>query len=182
MPKIFKGRYTAETDEPFVVFIIGMRVNNLLAVRKWWPTAAAMGKMLRTLYAHPEKGFMHRTTFLYWRGIGLIQYWRSFEDLERFARSPSEPHLENWQRYNRVIGSDGSVGFLARVLPGRAGQTRRGLRQHAAFRACQGDRARTCYWKEGNGTPASGGRERTGGTLTRNAKRPHLTNLYQPSS
>ena len=111
MSKIFRGRYTAETDEPFVVFIIGMRVNNLFAVRKWWPTAAAMGKMLRTLYAHPEKGFMHGTTFLYWRGIGLIQYWRSFEDLENFARSPSELHLENWQRYNHVIGNDGSVGF-----------------------------------------------------------------------
>ncbi|MDZ7705721.1 MAG: DUF4188 domain-containing protein [Trueperaceae bacterium] len=111
MSHIYRGRYTAQHDEPFVVFIIGMRVNNIFAVRKWWPTATAMGTMLRTLYKHPEKGFYGGETFLYWFGIGLIQYWRSFEDLETFARDPSEPHLENWQRYNRVIGNDGSVGF-----------------------------------------------------------------------
>ena len=43
--------------------------------------------------------------------MGLIQYWRSFEDLERFARSPEEPHLSAWQRFNRVVGADGSVGI-----------------------------------------------------------------------
>lgn len=31
MAKIFNGRYTAKTDQPFVVFLIGMRIN------KWWP-------------------------------------------------------------------------------------------------------------------------------------------------
>jgi len=42
----------------FVVFIIGMRVNKFLALRKWIATAMAMGPMLRTLYQHPEKGFL----------------------------------------------------------------------------------------------------------------------------
>ena len=27
MNKIFNGRYTAKTDQPFVVFLIGMRIN-----------------------------------------------------------------------------------------------------------------------------------------------------------
>jgi hypothetical protein len=35
MSQLFPGRYTAEIDEPFVVFLIGMRVNRLFAVRKW---------------------------------------------------------------------------------------------------------------------------------------------------
>lgn len=63
------------------------------------------------MYKHPEKGFLGGESFLYWRGVGLIQYWRSFEDLERFARSREEPHLKAWQRFNRVVGADGSVGI-----------------------------------------------------------------------
>lgn len=27
MTKVFSGRYTAQIDEPFVVFLIGMRIN-----------------------------------------------------------------------------------------------------------------------------------------------------------
>jgi hypothetical protein len=32
MAKIFPGRYAAQSDEPFVVFLIGTRVNRLLAL------------------------------------------------------------------------------------------------------------------------------------------------------
>jgi hypothetical protein len=87
-----------------------MRTNRLLAVRKWMPTARAMVRMLRVLHEHPEKGFLGGETILYWRGTGLIQYWRSFEVLENFARDPSEPHMDAWRRFNHVIGSDGTVG------------------------------------------------------------------------
>jgi hypothetical protein len=52
-----------------------------------------MGPTLRELYQHPEQGFLGMETFLYWRGPALMQYWRSFEDLERFARNPDDPHL-----------------------------------------------------------------------------------------
>ena len=41
----------------------------------------------------------------------LIQYWRSFEDLERFARNPEDLHLPAWRHFNRTVGSDRSVGF-----------------------------------------------------------------------
>jgi len=109
--KVIPGRYTAQADEPFVVFMIGMRVNKFFAIRKWIPVAMAMGPMLRTLYQHPEKGFLGGKTFLNVRGPVLIQYWRSFEDLEKFARDTSDPHLSAWRRFNRAIGSDGSVGI-----------------------------------------------------------------------
>ena len=109
---VFPGRYTARAEGPFVVFVIGMRVNRLRAVGKWWPVAQAMRPMLETLYRHPEKGFLGGQTFLFWRGVMTLQYWRSFEDLDRFARSPSEPHLEAWRRFNRSVGSDGTVGIF----------------------------------------------------------------------
>jgi hypothetical protein len=105
------GRYTAQTNEPFVVFMIGMRINKFWAFSKWIPTARAMGPMLRTLFQHPEKGFLGAQVFFYWRGIALVQYWRSFEDLEKFARNREDPHLSAWKRFNKAIGSDGSVGI-----------------------------------------------------------------------
>jgi hypothetical protein len=112
MPSVIPGRFTATKDEPFVVFMIGVRINRPLAVRKWVPTARAMGPMLRELYKHPEKGFLGAETFVYWPGVALLQYWRSFEDLETFARNPDDPHLPAWQRFNRTVGSDGSVGIF----------------------------------------------------------------------
>jgi hypothetical protein len=111
MAKIFPGRYTAHIEGPFVVFLIGMRVNRLWAIHKWLPTAMAMGPMLKTLYQHPEKGFLGAQTYLNWRGVTTVQFWRSFEDLERFARSKDDPHLGAWRRFNRAIGADGSVGI-----------------------------------------------------------------------
>ncbi len=124
MTKVFAGRYTATTDdadESFVVFIIGMRVNRWWALGKWIPTAMAMGPMLRTLYQHQEKGFLAAQPFLFGRGVALVQYWRSFEDLERFARSKDDPHLAAWRRFNKAIGGDGSVGIFHETYTVQAG-------------------------------------------------------------
>ncbi len=111
MAQVFPGRFTAQVNEPFVVFLIGLRINRFFAFSKWVPTARAMPPMLRTLYQNPEKGFLGGYTFLYWRGVGMVQYWRSFKDLERFARNPSDPHAGAWQRFNQLVGADGSVGI-----------------------------------------------------------------------
>jgi hypothetical protein len=111
----------AKTDEPFVVFLIGMRINKLWAVHKWLPVARAMVPMLMTLFEHPEKGFLGGYTTLGSGGPVMVQYWRSFEDLERFARSPSDPHQPFWRRFNQAIRGDGSVGIwheTYRVEPG----------------------------------------------------------------
>ncbi len=111
MSKVFNGRYTAKTDQPFVVFLIGMRINKWQRFDKWIPVVNAMPPMLITLFTHPEKGFLHAEFYLKFTGPVLIQYWRSFEELEQFARSPSDTHLEAWKKFNRAIGADGSVGI-----------------------------------------------------------------------
>ncbi len=54
MAGVMNGRYTAKVNEPFVVFIIGMRINNVFAVRKQFPAVRAMFPMLRELSGHPE--------------------------------------------------------------------------------------------------------------------------------
>jgi len=113
MVSVIPGRFTAQIDQPFVVFLIGMRVNQLAAFSKWVPVAQAMGPMLQTLQEHPEKGFLGGENFfrLFPMTTLLLSYWRSFEDLEQFARNPSEPHLKAWQSFTRAVGNDGSVGI-----------------------------------------------------------------------
>jgi hypothetical protein len=111
MNKINPGRYTAKTDQPFVVFLIGMRINKLWAIPKWWPVLQAMRPMISDLMQNPEKGFLGGRLLLEWRAVTMIQYWRSFEDLERFARNPGDPHWPAWKMFYQLVRGDGSVGI-----------------------------------------------------------------------
>jgi hypothetical protein len=40
----------------------------------------------------------------------LVQFWRSFEDLDHFAHNPADPHLSPWRAFMKTQG-DGSVGI-----------------------------------------------------------------------
>lgn len=110
MAKLNPGRYTGKIEGPFVVFIIGMRINKFWKFHKWVPVARAMGPMIQELYSHPELGFLHTEFSLTWRGIMLTQYWRSFEQLEAYARGGI--HLDAWKAFNRAVGNDGTVGIF----------------------------------------------------------------------
>jgi hypothetical protein len=119
---VHPGRFRAQLDGPFVVFLIGMRVNRLWAVHRWWPVARAMGPMLQHLFTRREAGMLHAQMALTWRGVMLVQYWRSFEQLEAFARDPALSHLPAWRRFNRAVGADGSVGIWHETYQVQAGQ------------------------------------------------------------
>ena len=73
MSVIFRGRHTAQIEGPFVIFIIGMRVNHLLALHKRLPVAKAMGPIVEHLLAHPELGLLHAQSYAYRRGAALVQ-------------------------------------------------------------------------------------------------------------
>ena len=60
----------------------------------------------------PGEGLPWRRVLHLPLGPVILQYWRSFEELERFARNPDDPHLPAWQRFNRTVGKDGSVGIF----------------------------------------------------------------------
>lgn len=121
MGKVIPGRFTAKLDGPFVVFIIGMRVNRVLALHKWVPVANAMGGMLRELYQHPELGFLGATSHVSFRQVTQIQYWRSYEHLESYARN-SRNHLTAWRRFNQAVGTDGTVGIFHETYLVEAGK------------------------------------------------------------
>lgn len=108
--KVHPGRYTADIDGDFVVFLIGMRFNKPLKVHRWLPVATAMPKMLRVLDEHPELGCLGYHQW-FGRTTLLVQYWKDFESLDRFARDDALPHLEPWRRFNRAIRDCGDVGI-----------------------------------------------------------------------
>jgi hypothetical protein len=116
MVTVYPGRYTTSIDGPFVVFLIGFRINRLLAVRKWLSVANAMGPMLRELYASPSLGFLSAQTSVYWRGVMVTQYWRSFDDLLAYAQSRDAGHLPAWIAFNQSVGSDGTSASGTRPI------------------------------------------------------------------
>ena len=72
MAAVFPGRYTAQSEDPFVVFLIGMRINRLFALRSWPRVAAAMPPMIAELKRNAGLGLLHAEFFLYWRGVGVL--------------------------------------------------------------------------------------------------------------
>ena len=120
MPNVIDQRMTAEMDGDFVVFLIGMRINKPWKIHKWLPVAMAMPRMLKELAAHPEAGFLGHT------GLGvriMVQYWRSFDDLEAYARSKDMSHWPAWVDFNRRVGAArGDVGIWHETYRIRPGQ------------------------------------------------------------
>lgn len=118
---IHPGRFTAEYDDDFVVFLIGSQIHKPWKVRQWAPVAKAMATMQREIAQHPEIGCLHIENFGALRNIS-VQYWRSFEDLERFARSDEWAHLQAWRDFNKVIRNSGDLGIWHETYQVTAGQ------------------------------------------------------------
>lgn len=117
---IYRERMTARMEGEFAVFLIGMRINHPLRVHRWLPVATAMPRMLRELYTRPELGLIsHEMWFS--RTVILVQYWRSLDALMAYARARDAEHLPAWQRFNRSIGTDGSVGIWHETYVARPG-------------------------------------------------------------
>lgn len=110
MTQVYPGRYTADVDDELVVFLIGMRINKLWKIRTWLPVMLAMPKMLKAGISDPDSGLLGARTYFGPNPL-VVQYWRSFDHLARFARASDGPHLSAWRRFNRAIGSSGDVGI-----------------------------------------------------------------------
>jgi hypothetical protein len=122
MPTLFPGRYASRIEGPFVVFIIGFRINRFFAFNKWLPVAKAMPPMIDELHANPQLGFLSSQTSLYWPGIMMVQYWRSFDHLVTYAQDRNAAHLPAWKAFNQSVGDDGSVGIWHETYQVAAGK------------------------------------------------------------
>lgn len=104
------GRLTAPANSDFVVFLIGMRINNIFAIHQWLPVVSAMGKMLPELYKNKQLGFRSHEM-----GIGrtmiLVQYWDSAEKLIEYASAKDSEHLPAWKAFNKAARASKAVGI-----------------------------------------------------------------------
>ena len=109
MAQIIKGRKFGSIEGDFVVFLIGMRVNNWFMIHKWFPVAMAMPKMIKELYGSPKSGFMGERSW-FGRTTISVQYWRSFEHLESYAKNKELKHFPAWKAFNQKVRQSGVVG------------------------------------------------------------------------
>jgi len=114
-------RMAAEIEGDFVVFLIGARPNNKLRLLQAFRDLGGrrgMKHMLDHLVAHPEKGLLG-----YEMGLPtIVQYWRSFDHLEAFAKNTDDPHLDVWRSYWRRVGKSARTGIWHETFLVRAGE------------------------------------------------------------
>ena len=119
MAKVAANRVTAKIEGDFVVFLIGIRINKPWKLHKWLPVFQAMPRMIRELERHPESGFLGHIMSL---GV-IVQYWRSFEHLEAYARDANQLHWPAWVAFNKRVGkSRDDVGIWHETYRVRAGE------------------------------------------------------------
>ena len=122
MAQINQGRWQAKIDDDFVVFLIGARANSRRLVRVFRDLGGRRGMMamLKELSEDPGSGLLgyEMSTF----GGLIVQYWRSFEHLERFANDPDNLHKPAWRNYWKRVGKDTRTGIWHESYLVRAGE------------------------------------------------------------
>jgi hypothetical protein len=118
MAKINKGRFSADVGaDGKVLFLIGMRFNQLWKPWKWMPVLVAMPRMLIELQKDPSLGLVGKPrTFVSGRTILVWQYWNSFEQLEAYSKSQTARHLPAWRAFNKKVRDNGSVGIYHETI------------------------------------------------------------------
>lgn len=75
--------------------------------------------MLDHLSENPDKGLLgHQQLSL----LSWVQYRRSFDHLEAFARDTQDPHLAVWRKYFKRVGKSARTGIWHETFPVRAGE------------------------------------------------------------
>jgi Domain of unknown function (DUF4188) len=122
MAPTFPGRYAAQSDQPFVVLFVGMRINRIFALGSWRRIAAAMHPMIAELKPDSSLGLLHARFFFDWRGVGLLQDSPGLEQLDACAHARNAAHLPAGAEFNRSIGGNGSAGIGQETYAAAAGQ------------------------------------------------------------
>jgi hypothetical protein len=101
------GRWTAQIEGDFVVFLIGARIGNPAQAGPAGQLLMSMIDMLAELERDPSKGLLGYQMFGGVDGV-IVQYWRSFDALEAYAKSPDAKHQPVWRDWNRLAEDEHS--------------------------------------------------------------------------
>src|SRR4051812_20797524 len=99
-----------------------MRVNRPLEPRHPPFLARAVGAVPPQPEAHPPARLPGAQRGLLFGGPAIVQYWRTFADLERYARAADAEHLPAWRRFNQLVRDSGDVGIWHETYKVRAGE------------------------------------------------------------
>jgi len=122
---VITERVTADRDDSFVVFHIGMRINAFRKPHRWLPILLIAPRMIRELVADDDTGLLGSRTVVGpgLRNIGFVQYWESFDALEAYARDSDHLHLGAWQDYYEDgTKDDASLGIWHETYVVSAGE------------------------------------------------------------
>jgi hypothetical protein len=122
VPNVRPGRVVVDYDEGLVVFTVGVRVNKVWKVHKWWPVVSALRPMLRELAADPSLGLLDSRLVFGGRVVMVVQYWRSADHLERYAHGTEHAHRGFWKWFNGAVKDDGDVGLWHELYRVEAGE------------------------------------------------------------
>lgn len=121
MAETHNGKWAAEIDGDFVVFLIGAkpRLRHPIAWFQDLGGRRGMQHMLNTLLTDPNSGLLGYTLGL----PVIVQYWRSFEHLEAFAADTEQPHARAEKNYWKRVSRHGhGAGIWHETYLVKAGQ------------------------------------------------------------
>lgn len=81
----------------------------------------AMIDMLAELETDPTKGLLGYQVFGALGGV-IVQYWRSFEALEAYAKNPDAKHAPVWRAWNRLAEGENTGGIWHETFQVPAGK------------------------------------------------------------
>jgi Domain of unknown function (DUF4188) len=102
---INSGRWSARLDGDFVVFLIGAEIRDDEQSAPATALLMAMIDMLGELEQDESIGLLGYQVFGAIGGV-IVQYWRSFEALEAYARNPSAKHAPVWKAWNHLAADE----------------------------------------------------------------------------
>jgi Monooxygenase af470-like len=105
------GRWMARRDEPFAIFVFGMRLNRLRGLPRFLWGLRVLRRVLGDLNAHPEHGYLAGRVYRAGRTLIAVQYWESFDALDAWARDHRLPHRKPWQQYLREALDEEAMGL-----------------------------------------------------------------------
>lgn len=99
-------RTTHAYDGELAVFLIGVRIHQPWRLDIVAPVIAAMPRMIRELEIEAarggDSGYLGQRTLVGAAGPTTIQWWRSAEDIYRYAGDRDRQHRPAWAAFNKA--------------------------------------------------------------------------------
>jgi hypothetical protein len=105
-----RSRFTISNQADVTVFVLGLRVNRVTAVRTWIPMLRTLRLLLAEAASADGSGLLGYRTYVRWpREVMVMQYWRGPTQLMEFAQGTT--HQQAWSDFYRLAVKGGAVGL-----------------------------------------------------------------------